>query len=79
MVEKPIKFKDILFFDDMWHNVAKVKKLGVHAVKVDEKQGVDYSYLQTVFKVQGEILSSEMLHRYFFKVKLLSHRHTHSP
>ena len=23
MVENPIEFKDILFFDDMWHNIAK--------------------------------------------------------
>ena len=71
MVEKPIKFKDILFFDDMWHNVAKVKKLGVHAVKVDEKQcGVDYSlFTNSLSKYKEKILSSEMLHRYFFKVK----------
>ena len=61
---------EILFFDDMWHNVAKVKKLGVHAVKVDEKQGVDYSlFTNSLLKYKEKILSSEMLHRFFFKVR----------
>lgn len=70
MVENPIALKDILFFDDMWHNITKVKKLGVHAVKVNEKQGVDYAlFTKSLSKYKENVKSSEMLSNFFSKGK----------
>jgi magnesium-dependent phosphatase-1 len=68
-LKKKLNYKDVLFFDDMWYNVKKVKKEGVHAIKVNPDIGLNFKLYQDSLKQYKERMNSSNIMCNFFTRK----------
>ena len=68
-LKKKLNYKDILFFDDMWYNVKKAQKEGVHAIKVNPDIGVNFKLYKDSLKQYKERMNSSNIMCNFFTRK----------
>ena len=68
-VKKKLNYKDILFFDDMWFNVKKLKNQGVYSIKVNPEIGVNFKLYQDSLKKYKERMNSSNIMFNFFTRK----------